>query len=127
MVCCRCKEDKEKFSFHKNNNKVSGIQSICKECKKETDKIRYKTSDKKITNKLLKQKLIQFLNEYKQDLGCQYCGEDCPACLDFHHTDKKNKIANVSTLSSLRTIKLEIAKCIVACSNCHRKIHAGLL
>ena len=55
------------------------------------------------------------------------CGENHPACLDFHHKDKKDKSFNVAIMASsgysIEKIKEEIAKCIVLCSNCHRKEH----
>jgi len=54
------------------------------------------------------------------------CGENNYACLDFHH-NSGNKEKNISRMvngsSSLQTIQNEMEKCIVVCSNCHRKIH----
>ena len=52
------------------------------------------------------------------------CGEKDIACLDFHHIN--NKVRDVSSLiknENLNKVKLEIEKCIVLCSNCHRKLH----
>ena len=60
---------------------------------------------------------------------CTVCDEKEGVCLDFHHLDEKKKdfaLSNSST-HSFDTIKREIAKCILVCSNCHRKIHAGLI
>jgi hypothetical protein len=55
---------------------------------------------------------------------CVDCGETHLATLDFDHVRGK-KTANVSVLirrgQSLKVIQLEIAKCDVRCSNCHRK------
>jgi hypothetical protein len=53
------------------------------------------------------------------------CGEKHPAALDFHHTDPSTKKASVGSLNmdSIAAINAEIAKCIVLCSNCHRKLH----
>lgn len=68
----------------------------------------------------------EWLKEYKKSLFCVRCGESHPACLDFHHIDpsqKKYAIAAIHTFSSIEKIKEEIAKCIVLCSNCHRKEH----
>ncbi len=70
-----------------------------------------------------------FVRQYKQELGCKICRETEPCCLSFHHL--KGKKGHVSEMigraCSLKTIKKEIAKCVVLCENCHRKIHAGIL
>lgn len=59
--------------------------------------------------------------------ACIHCGEDHPACLDFHHRDPEQKTETVGRMISCGykkdTILLEIAKCDLVCSNCHRKIH----
>lgn len=68
-----------------------------------------------------------FLFEYKQSRPCPNCGESDPVCLDFHHLDPTIKEFNVTQPKgrSLEKIKAEISKCVVICSNCHRKLHAG--
>ncbi len=63
---------------------------------------------------------------YKSTLMCEICGENHPACLDFHHIDPREKKFSVSTRRdrpSMEALKAEIAKCRVLCSNCHRKEH----
>jgi hypothetical protein len=70
--------------------------------------------------------LRQWLREYKSHLRCERCGEDHPACLDFHHRDPEQKEVIVSKLVDQRgwgieRILREIAKCEVICANCHRK------
>lgn len=59
--------------------------------------------------------------------GCTQCSEKEPAVLDFHHLGDKD--VNVSTMLAMSRIRIlaEIAKCIVLCANCHRKVHAGLI
>ena len=32
-----------------------------------------------------RQEVKKWINEYKKSKGCCKCGEDFPACLDFHH------------------------------------------
>jgi hypothetical protein len=63
--------------------------------------------------------------------GCIFCGESEVACLDLHHLDPAAKETTVSYLitchAKLETLLTEIAKCVVVCANCHRKLHAGLL
>jgi hypothetical protein len=82
-------------------------------------------------NPRYRQRNQQFINEYKEKKGCKFCQENTPVCLDFHHIDPNIKDWNISVMSrgasSITTIKKEINKCIVICSNCHRKLHAGIL
>lgn len=37
------------------------------------------------------QELKQWLRQYKSQLCCGECGENHPACLQFHHRDKEGK------------------------------------
>jgi len=71
--------------------------------------------------------LIAWLKEYKSTLECEECGENHPACLDFHHMDPSKKEQNIHKCPvmgwSKERIMSEIAKCKVLCSNCHRKLH----
>jgi|SRR5580704_4933195 hypothetical protein len=71
-----------------------------------------------------------WLAEYKKTLSCSLCGENHPACLDFHHRDPSDKNGHVTDLinrnCSIATIQKEIAKCDVLCGNCHRKLHWNL-
>lgn len=59
---------------------------------------------------------------------CVVCGEDDPAALDFHHVDPATKSFNVASVGrskSLQAVDRELAKCVVLCASCHRKVHAG--
>ena len=71
--------------------------------------------------------IVKWFNEYKSSLVCTQCGETHIACLDFNHVDSSTKDFSVSTMVnhglSITRIKNEISKCIVLCSNCHRKLH----
>ncbi|CCV12969.1 hypothetical protein MESS4_510136 [Mesorhizobium sp. STM 4661] len=54
------------------------------------------------------------------------CGEDHPGCLDFHHVtdDKEVNVGDAVRLGwSIKRLMTEINKCVVMCSNCHRKHH----
>lgn len=65
--------------------------------------------------------------EYKSSLSCARCGENHPACIDFHHRDPAQKIRDVAEMASCsyskEKILAEVAKCDILCSNCHRKLH----
>lgn len=69
----------------------------------------------------------EWLRNYKSKLSCIKCGENHPACLDFHHIDptqKDSQITNaISRGWSMERLIKEIEKCEVLCANCHRKEH----
>lgn len=70
-------------------------------------------------------------DDVKATLACVVCGENEPVCMDFHHLDPTKKEFNISYMFSrglsLESVLKEIEKCVVLCSNCHRKYHAGVL
>jgi hypothetical protein len=66
------------------------------------------------------QRVRDWLWDYKKEHPCA-CGENDPACLDFHHVgDKKMAMSKGRTMGS---VLRELPFCIVICANCHRKIH----
>lgn len=70
-------------------------------------------------------------NHYLKGLKCYFCGETETCCLDHHHIDPSEKEQNIPKLLgkwySFEFIAREITKCVVLCSNCHRKLHAGVI
>jgi protein-arginine kinase activator protein McsA len=74
-----------------------------------------------------RQKLAEWLREYKKSLKCSNCPESHPATLEFHHKDPSQKTITISrmctNIGSKKRILDEISKCIVLCANCHRKLH----
>lgn len=110
MFCFKCKDDKPEEDFSLCIARKRGRQNQCKECVKAR-RIELITKIASITN----------------IIGCQLCPENDPIVLDFHHV--KDKCFDVSDgvqrLYAWVRIKKEIEKCIVLCSNCHRKFHAG--
>jgi hypothetical protein len=72
--------------------------------------------------------IVTWFAELKASLACRRCGEDHPACLQFHHSDAKQK--EISVADAVRRgfgrkrMLAEIAKCEVLCANCHAKHHA---
>lgn len=69
-------------------------------------------------------KRLSYIEE-KLQLKCQECDENHIACLEFYHLDPKEKEENISKMVkySLKRIEKEKNKCIILCSNCHRKLH----
>jgi 5-methylcytosine-specific restriction endonuclease McrA len=67
-----------------------------------------------------------WVREYKRSSGgCRRCETGDPDCLVFHHPGEKGE--TVATLVAngrpLREVQSEVERCVVLCSNCHRKEH----
>jgi 5-methylcytosine-specific restriction endonuclease McrA len=92
-------------------------------CKKDSDNSRYKKNKcyfKKI-NKLTYYRNRDFLISFLKKNQCIDCGEKDIEVLDFDHVkEKKYSVASMS-YNSIKTIKKEIEKCVIRCSNCHRR------
>lgn len=58
---------------------------------------------------------------------CERCGYNkCVTALEFHHLDPSEKDFGISAAGATRSferIKVELDKCIMVCSNCHKEIH----
>lgn len=71
----------------------------------------------------------KWFRELIKGLSCAICKEDNFTCLDFHHKNplikKENVMRMLKQYRSKKTVIEEANKCILVCSNCHRKIHAG--
>lgn len=121
--CSVCKIEKDLDEFHKKANDHS---YMCKECRKIYIRNHYKNNKTKYIEKAKKsnEKAVEAFNQMKSELKCVKCGESHIACLDFHHLDPNKKEASISRLiNSTKKLQQEIEKCIVLCSNCHRKLH----
>ncbi len=73
-----------------------------------------------------KKEIRRWFENFKKKLKCIKCLENHPAVLEFHHNngEKENEISYmVGNGHSIGSIKKEMGKCIVLCSNCHRKLH----
>lgn len=60
---------------------------------------------------------------------CIICGESEPVCIDFHHKDPTQKEFTLGKhrSRSKEWLSQEMQKCVCLCSNCHRKVHAGII
>ena len=61
---------------------------------------------------------------------CAICGYSrCMRALIFHHPDPTQKEFPIASFlcCALNTLKNEIDKCVLLCSNCHAEIHDGLI
>lgn len=127
--CTRCKEDKSLDSFSKNKSKSDGLCNVCKECNRAYNKQHYLNNKETYKENAAERKrsIKEWASLYKASLKCERCGEDHPATIDFHHVDSSDKEKEVAVLVQeaycIERILEEISKCIVLCSNCHRKHH----
>jgi hypothetical protein len=71
----------------------------------------------------------QRYRDFKDNSKCLLCPEKDPVVLEFHHKDPKTKTDSVGNMvhigMSWYIVYAEICKCVVLCSNCHKKVHAG--
>lgn len=131
-TCKMCNIEKEDEEFYKKKDGYKGLASYCKPCYREYGKAHYsRNSDKYRPMYSKKQEEykainIEYITNYKLAHGCTYCDEKDICCYDFHHLrDKSFNISQKLVRSTLQRIIEEIEKCVVVCSNCHRKLHAG--
>ena len=132
MKCKKCGIEKQLDDFGKH--KERGYQYYCLDCRKEYDKKYYSENRNNVKVKVRersnkrREENINYINDVKKN-GCCFCEEKEIVCMDFHHiSDKLFNISDgIKRGYSLNKIKTEIDKCIMLCSNCHRKLHAGLI
>lgn len=63
--------------------------------------------------------------------SCQCCSYDkCNQALELHHLDPNKKELSFGSVMANPTrwdsVVIELRKCILVCSNCHKEIHAGV-
>lgn len=126
MLCRICGEMKPEAAYAPSVWVSAITRSKCRECMSKYQAARY---DRFLRDRLEadRKKRTQLVHSIKRRRGCAECGETHPACLDFHHRDKRQKTVGVGVLvgstTNMQRILDEIAKCDVLCSNCHRKHH----
>lgn len=132
-LCPRCTIEKPVEYFSRNKRKKDGLQTYCKECYSAINADTYKRLPKRRSKILQSNKDTiarnrKFLGRLRRMFGCRFCGENEPVALDFHHIDQTQKDTEVVKLVSYSRLRLkeEIRKCAILCSNCHRKLHAGI-
>ena len=134
MTTCRaCGESKLDAEFALRNKATGKRHTLCRACKKDYNTTWYQANrDAHLVavaraRVTLRERNRAWLVALKGHLRCIKCGEDHPACLDFHHKDplqKDRSLADaISHGWSIARLEAEVAKCLVLCSNCHRKIH----
>lgn len=127
-ICTKCKSEKPISEFAFRNKKTGKFASNCKSCQKSMKDKHYNTNKTRYlerNRKRKKEKREWWLN-LKNTLSCKNCGISHVAVLDFHHrdpTEKEFTISNFYRIYEKKKILLELEKCDVLCSNCHRILH----
>jgi hypothetical protein len=114
-LCCKCGIYLQCNSENYYINKNKKVYSYCKQCGK----------NKTVTQQ--KQLKLQCIN-YKGG-KCSICGYDKYfGSMEFHHLDPSKKDFGISDgrCYNFNKIKIELDKCILVCSNCHKEIHGGI-
>lgn len=128
-ICTNCKVSKLLMDFPTDKNYPNGRRAQCRFCRNTYRQTLYR-SDKNLqfkdsaraksrTRYVRNRKII---DDYLSNHPCVDCGEARLPTLDFDHVrgEKKTNIAKLATSASLTTLRLEIEKCEIRCSNCHR-------
>ncbi|MEL6404431.1 MAG: hypothetical protein AAFR81_08715 [Chloroflexota bacterium] len=133
QTCTKCNETKSVEEFSWRNKKRAIRHKRCKDCNKVYQRKHYNANQKRYVKKAkhwndanraeYKARLRRYAIEHLIKNPCVDCGEKNPLVLDFDHV-RDEKVASVSTLisnvTSLKRLKVEIAKCEIRCANCHR-------
>lgn len=128
MICIKCKKNKHSTSFHWKISRVKR-RPDCKLCVKAKAKIRYKKFKKvlclqSMKNRAQRRLLCRKISLEEKNKPCADCKINYPHyVMDFDHV-REVKLAHVSHLVSRgcaeKTLRDEMSKCEVVCSNCHR-------
>jgi hypothetical protein len=139
-ICSTCKKNQKASQFRR----IKGyLVSPCHTCRREYQRQwaaqnpakvkaaaeKWKKNHQEYLRLAARNRRLKTLEyaRFRQGLKCLKCGEDHPACIDFHHRDPATKEFNISQGwrwgYPLERLKKEIEKCDILCSNCHRKHH----
>jgi len=124
----RHKEACKKY-VEKNKDKVRASKAAYRDSHRQIlrdkNKVYYRTNDRGRVaihyKREKKKRAIDYLGGICKD--CKGAFPD--VCYDFHHKNPKSKIIEVCQIltSSWEVILVELKKCVLLCSNCHRIRH----
>ena len=128
-TCSSCKIEKTLSEFNKKSGRKNH-QPYCRECDNKRSREYYflnKEHHIKVIakrNKEYKKEIDEYIRELKSNTKCLDCNKNYHWFqMDFDHVrgEKDRPISEmVKNKVSLSRIKLEIEKCEIVCSNCHR-------
>lgn len=121
--CPRCKKNRLTKFFSKNKAKTDGLAYFCKTCQRQYTNRHYKKNKDYYVTKAQRHKDVLILEmRNRKSLPCTDCKLTWPwFVMDFDHVRGKKRfnLADGHRKSS-SALKLELAKCDLVCSNCHR-------
>lgn len=129
-ICTACRKEKPLTEFYRARNRKDGYNFQCKACLDSANKVSREKDKKRYNGYRLqwKRELVNRINKWKSDCGCHVCNETESCCLELHHPDPSTKENHPSLMrTSWERYMAEASKCVIVCSNCHKKIHAGLI
>lgn len=113
------------FGKHKNN--IKGLDTYCKECRRNKNLGNYYKNPKawNKTHKKNSDKKQQKIFDLKKQGKCIKCEEKRFYVLDYHHVYPSKKDFQISQggAKGWDNLLKEIEKCVLLCSNCHREFH----
>lgn len=127
-LCTKCNTTKSVEEFSKNKARKDGLASMCKHCWKEYYKDYYQGSKEQGRLKVqreTKREALQRVVQERKNSPCADCGKTYPHyVMDMDHREREKKSFNIAdgirTLVAMDKMLLELNKCDVVCSNCHR-------
>lgn len=138
-LCTLCDTPRPLSEFNKSRTRSEKLRAHCKSCERSaaTDFYKknpepYKRRAYAARRKMTKQNM-EIAAQIKRDSGCVSCGEKTVCTLDFHHVIGSSSVkkggmpVGRAANYSVKKFRAELAKCVVLCANCHRKVHAGLI
>ena len=114
MICICCNKE-----FEAKKRKGGQTRLMCYDCIPDN-------LGKKERNRRRRDCLRIASEALKEKTGCAKCGYNAyGAALDWHHIEPHTKEANPAKQlqTSWSAYILEVEKCILLCSNCHREYH----
>lgn len=114
-TCYKCKEAKHIDFFYKRSHRDNSYQPYCKNC-----------FNKIFSERWIKRKIWAIKYKGGKCLDCDISYPESPyVVFDFHHLDpiEKDMDWNKMKLRNIKSIKKELDKCELLCSNCHRIRH----
>lgn len=135
--CSICKGSKPLTEFGRRRKTDQRLRSLCNACHKKGLTTRYRNNPEpqrrrsRERDKVEARERSRLVETIRSESGCIVCGEKEPCVLDFHHIvgNSKGREGGVPVTraanNSWKSLYRELAKCVVVCANCHRRIHAG--
>ena len=125
-TCSKCLENKPITEFTVRPDRPGKVYSHCKACQRSYQRQNYRRNKEGYAKRrdANRERSHRIVADYLSSHPCVSCGEGDLRCLDFDHI-KGEKVRSISRAIhccwSKDRLFEEINKCVVRCSNCHRK------